>query len=87
MESLPHRSLIDAHIGVFVVVAEVFYMPKHVAFTVLWHAIAQMRADPVIDHRRFFDGIALDRNTAQQNEAASFEQFFTGIVQDWAQCR
>ena len=61
-------------------------MPEHVALTVLWHAITQMRTDPVIDHRRFLDGIALDGNTAQQHEAASFQQFFADIAQDRAEC-
>ena len=82
MKGLTRGRLVDARLGIELVAAEVLDVPEHMPLGVLRQRDAEMRADAEIDDRRLLDGIALDRNSAQQDETAAAQHFVTDPVED-----
>src|SRR5262249_36657935 len=74
MEGLLVRRLIDARGRIVDAAAEILYVTQDVAVAVLRHWLAELRADAEEGRRRLFHRIALDRKTAEDDEAAAAQQ-------------
>ena len=85
VEVLALRRLVDAHVGVVGVVAEVAHVAEDVALGVLRERAAEVRADAPVDGRGLGDRVASDGHAAEQGEAAAVEQLPVDAVEDGAQ--
>ena len=73
MIGLAFVRLVDAHVGVLHVETEILHMPQDVTLAVLRARRAEMGAQPEEGGRRFGHRPALDRQAAQQQEAAAVQ--------------
>ena len=73
MEGLALVRLVDAHVGIVRGEAEILDMAQHVALAVLRARAAEMGAEAIEGGRRFAHRPALDRQAAQQQEAAAVQ--------------
>src|SRR5262249_59453087 len=74
MEGLLVRRLVDARGRIVDAAAEVLHVTEDMALAVLRHRLAEIRADAEVGRGRLLDRIALDRNAAEDDEAATAQQ-------------
>src|SRR5215471_5305847 len=74
MEGLLVRRLIDASGRIVDAAAEVLHVTEDMTLAVLRHRLAKIGTDAEEGRRRLFHRIALDRKTAEDDEAAAAQQ-------------
>src|ERR1043166_4964584 len=82
MEGLLVRRLIDARRRIVDAAAEVLHVTEDMTLAVLRHRLAEIRADDEEGGGRLFHGIALDRKTAQDDEASAAQQNIVADVRE-----
>ena len=87
MEVLPLGGLVDADVRILRRQAEIADMAEHVALGVLRPRVAEICADAPIGGGAFGDRPALDRQAADQHEAAAVQHLIAQPIQDRAECR
>ena len=87
VEVLPLGGLVDADVRVPGRQAEVADMAEHMALRILRSGVAEIRADAPIGRGAFFDRPALNRQAAEQHEAAAVQHVIAQPVEDGAECR
>ena len=71
MEGLAGIGLVDAHVGILRIEPEILHVAQHMALGILRSGAAEMRAQPEEGGCRLAHAPALDRQAAQQQEAAA----------------
>ena len=75
MKGLALVGLVDAHVGIVHIEAEILHVAQHMALAVLRARAAEMRAQAEVGRRRLAHRPALDRQAAHQQEAAAVQHF------------
>ena len=87
MVVLPLRRLIGADVRIVQIVADVANMAEEMAPGVLGARAPEPRPDPPVDGRRVLERVALHRQAAQEDEAASVQDLVAEPLQPRAERR
>ena len=87
VEMLPLGGLVGAHVRVRCREAQIAHMAQQMPLRVLRAGVAEIRADAPIGGGAVGDRPALDRQAADQHEAAPVQDFLAQPVEHRAECR